>query len=670
MKKTTKTRLIVVGIVLVSLVLGLFDFPLVWDKSVDWVNAKIGTDFAHFKNMPFRLGLDLQGGTQLLYEADTSKITGDKGEALEGVRDVIERRVNAFGVSEPLVQINKSGDKYRVLVELAGVKDVNEAIKMIGDTPLLEFKEANTEPQRSLTEQEKKDLEKFNKDAKVRADKVLKEALSGKDFATLAKENTDSEIGKELGGDLGWIGKTSSYSFLYDKAANVKVGEVAKDLVTTDSALYVFKVNEKRENGTEVKANHLLICWQGATGCTGEISKEDAKKKIDELKAKADAKNFVQLVKDNSTEPNAKTSGGDLGWFSKDQMVESFSNVAFSMAKGTISDVVETEFGYHLIYKSDEKPLVEYKISNIVVNKKTESDILPPQDAWKATGLTGKNLKTSRVEFDQNNIPQVALEFDSEGAKLFGEITARNINKQVAIFLDKDVISNPTVSQEIKEGQAVITGKFTITEAKDLVRRLNAGALPVPINLVSQQTVGASLGSDSLSRSLIAGLIGYLAVIIFMIVYYRLPGLVASVALIIYGIIVLFIFKSIPVTLTLSGIAGFVLSVGMAVDANVLIFERSKEELRLNKPVGTAIEEGFRRAWPSIRDGNFTTLIACFFLAWFGTSIIKGFAITLGIGVIISMLSALIITKYFLNLLDTEKMEKRLWLFGVKRKTE
>ena len=262
------------------------------------------------------------------------------------------------------------------------------------------------------------------------------------------------------------------------------------------------------------------------------------------------------------------------------------------------------------------------------------------------------------------------MQFNDEGKKLFAEITARNVGKPVAIFLDNQPISIPRVNEAITGGEAVITGNFDLTEAKQLTQRLNAGALPVPITLISQQTVGASLGSESLQKSLFAGLIGFVLVIIFMILYYRLPGFLAVVALLVYAVAVLFVFKAIPVTLTLAGIAGFILSVGMAVDANVLIFERMREELKLGKPLGTAIDVGLKRAWPSIRDGNATTLITCFVLAWFGTSSIKGFGITLGIGVILSMLSALFVTKHFMYLFIRDDKKYNLWWFGLKKKKD
>jgi protein-export membrane protein SecD len=291
-------------------------------------------------------------------------------------------------------------------------------------------------------------------------------------------------------------------------------------------------------------------------------------------------------------------------------------------------------------------------------------------------------LKKASVTFDPTtNEPQIDLVFNDEGAKLFEEITARNVGKTLGIFLDEksivdvnddgeisaDEVYAPRVNEKISGGKAVITGKSSVDEAKTLVRRLNAGALPVPIKLISQQTVGASLGQEFIQKSLYAALLAFILIAIFMVAYYRLPGLISIVALIVYTIINIFVFKSIPITLTLSGIAGFVLSVGMAVDANVLIFERMKEELGLGKPLGSASEEGFRRAWTSIRDGNYTTLLSCFFLYWFGTSMIKGFALTLFIGVIISMLSAMIITRIFMTTVIGWKWTDKSWLFPSKK---
>jgi preprotein translocase subunit SecD len=213
----------------------------------------------------------------------------------------------------------------------------------------------------------------------------------------------------------------------------------------------------------------------------------------------------------------------------------------------------------------------------------------------------------------------------------------------------------------------VISGNFNIKEAKQLAQRLNAGALPVPIHLISQQSVGASLGAVSLATSLKAGIIGLILVGLFMILYYRVPGILAVVSLIIYGALVLAVFKIWPVTLSLAGLAGFILSIGMAVDANVLIFERLKEELQAGKPLSLAVEDSFNRAWPSIRDGNVSTLITCFILIQFSTSIVKGFAITLGLGVLVSMFSAIVITKTFLQLISGKWLEGKPFLIGVKK---
>jgi preprotein translocase subunit SecD len=267
-------------------------------------------------------------------------------------------------------------------------------------------------------------------------------------------------------------------------------------------------------------------------------------------------------------------------------------------------------------------------------------------------------------------MPQVSLEFNDEGKTLFGNITKRSIGKPVAIFLDGSPISTPVVQEAITDGKAVINGKFSIQEAKLLAQRLNAGALPVPINLISQKTVGASLGNESVQQSLKAGIISMVIICLFMIIYYRLPGITASVALLFYGLLVLAIFKVMHVVLTLPGIAGFILSLGMAVDANVLIFERFKEEIRREKPLGIAIDEGFKRAWSSIFDGHVSTLISCLILMGFTTSLVKGFAITLAIGTLISLFSAVFVTRIIVKIITRFRVFNHLWLFGVKLKKQ
>ncbi|MBI4837274.1 MAG: protein translocase subunit SecD [Candidatus Portnoybacteria bacterium] len=458
-RKRIKT--ITIAIFVLAVLAGFLDYSKAWNKSVDWLNAKkneVGflkrtSNIPQFFNLPFKLGLDLRGGTHLIYEADLSRIgVGKPDEAMAGVRDVIERRVNLFGVTEPVVQTEKVGNHHRLIVELAGVKDVNEAIKMIGETPSLDFREARSEDE----------------------------------------------------------------------------------------------------------TNKIL----------------------------------------------AAQKAGDSAALSEDPY-----------------------FG-------------------------------------SPTELTGKYLTKSQVELDPNTgRPGISLEFNGDGANLFEQITGRNVGKRLAIYLDGTPISAPVVQEAISGGQARITGDFTIDEAKTLVQRLNAGALPVPIKLINQQTVGASLGESSLEQSLRAGLVGLLAVALFMISWYRWPGFVSVVALLIYILVVLAIFKLISVTLTLAGIAGFILSVGMAVDANILIFERTKEELRTGKSLVGAVEEGFKRAWTSIRDSNISSLITCAILFWLGTSIIKGFALTLAIGILISMFSAITVTRTFLLWFVSGKFEKWEWMW-------
>ena len=694
-----------VCIIILVIATSLVDFGSYYNRAVD----KFKAPFPKVKEIPFRLGLDLQGGTQLTYQADVSAVaSADRSNAVEGVRDVIERRINVFGVSEPNVQINRtaSGD-YRIIVELAGIKDIKQAIKNIGETPLLEFKEQNKEI-RKMTAEETKQLNDYNKAAEARATEVLGKVISGGDFKALAGAYSEDAKTKDNGGDLGWILEKDNPE-IYNLAKNIAVGKTSADLGRVSGGFEIIKVAGKRDKinpfnnqaEKEVKASHLLICWTGLTGCESGLSKEQVLEKIKTLKAKATPANFKDLVKQNSTEPGARDSAGDLGWFGAGAMVKPFEDAVFSQKVGTISEPVETEFGYHLIYKQDERKVEEFNLSHIFIKTKTEEDIIGKQSEWKNTELTGRNLKTAAVEFNPNDgSPEVSLAFDDEGGKMFEAITARNVGQPVAIYLDGYPISVPNVNEKITGGKASISGKFNITEAKLLAQRLNAGALPVPINLVNQQTVGASLGQKSVADSLRAGLIAFAIIALFMILFYRLPGLMAVLALVVYSLLVFTLFKIgfsmaalvlvgafliigitvngwfillaflsyillyfigglAPVTLTLAGLAGAIVSVGMAVDANILIFARLREEILSGKPLSVALNEAFKRAWPSIRDSNFNTLITCLILIMFTTSAVKGFAVTLGLGVIISMFTAIFITRNFLSLIPSAWLEKR-----------
>ncbi len=643
---------------------------IAYPSPVNWLIGQANTAF-HLNlspiNLPFVLGLDLQGGSRLEYSADVSKITGSEQSAsIDGVRDVIERRVNTLGVSEPLVQTAKAGDEWRVSVELAGIRDINQAIKLIGETPILEFKEQNDEPARQLTDDERKKMKETNDASIASAQAALTRGNAApNDFEQLVKEVSQEDTTKAKGGDIGFIKDTPEFADIYTVVKQDAAGNVHSGVIETPSYNVVAKVEEEKDAGSEMKGSHLLISFSGAVASNSTTTKDAAKSRIEEIKKEVTPENFVALAKKYSQEPGASESGGDLGWFGKNVMVTEFENPAFALAKGQISDIVETQFGYHLIFKQDERPLKDVRVRAAFFKKVQESDIVPPPEQWKNTELTGRNLKRSQLDFDQfGGSAQVTLQFDDEGTKLFADITRRNIGKPVAIFLDGQPISIPTVNSEIPGGQAVITGSFSIQEAKLLAQRLNAGALPVPITLIAQQSVGPTLGQDSINSSLKAALYGLILVALFMILFYRFAGLIAVVTLGLYVVISLAIFKLLPVTLTLSGIAGFILSVGMAVDANVLIFERLKEELALGKTLRNALEESFVRAWPSIRDGNLTTLISCAALYWFTSSVIKGFALTLAIGVMLSMFSAVVVTRTIFRFLSAYGViQNTHWLF-------
>lgn len=379
--------------------------------------------------MPWRLGLDLVGGSHLVYNVDLSNVPSkDQTSVLNGLRDVIERRVNLFGVSEPQVYLGKSGERSELIVELAGIKDIAQAIQMIGTTPMLDFRE------------------------------VL-------------------EVG-------------------------------------------------------------------------------------------------------------------------------------------------------------------------------TSTEFLP-------TNLTGRYISGAELTFDPTTqAAQVSITFNEEGALIFEELTGKNIGKPLAIFLDGQPIEIPTVQAKISGGKAQITGKFTVDTARLLVERFNAGALPAPITLINQQTISPALGSDFLKSAVVAGAIGTGLVIIFMLMYYGFFGIFAAIALLIYVALTLGVFKLVGVTMSLAGIAGFIITIGMAVDANILIFERIKEELKKGLSKTASVAEGFKLAWPSIRDSNTSTMITAVILYFFTSSFVKGFALTLLIGVLVSMFSAITTTRLLLKVFVENKKVK------------
>jgi len=558
-------------IIILALAVGLVSYPK--------ATAKFPPVFKALNKLKINLGLDLQGGIHLEYKADLSQVDSDKAdEAMQAVQDVIERRVNAFGVAEPVIYTTKNGTERKLVVELAGVKDINQAKNLIKETPFLEFKKEGESDKSQEIPQEI--LDKLNVQQKQKAEDLLKKALAGEDFSQLAKDNSQDPGSKDNGGDLAFV-KKGMFVPEFDKIlfeGSLKDGEINPQLVETQYGWHIIKKIEQRGEGDPVKS------------------------------------------------PDGDNGASNL----------------------------EIHSAHILIVKQANQ-------------KSTEKN-------YVSSGLTGKNLESALVEFSNQGLsePQVGLKFDADGAKLFAELTKGNIGKTIAIYLDGQIISAPTVQAEITNGEAVITGNFTVEEANNLVKRLNEGALPVPISLISQQSVEASLGAISLEKSLKAGLIGLILVMIFMIIYYRFLGVVASLALLIYAGLMVTIFKISAfspwqITLTLPGIAGFILSIGMAVDANILIFERTKEEIRRGRNILNAIDEGFKRAWTSIRDGNASSIITSIILIELGTGFVKGFAVTLVLGVLVSMFTAVVISKTLLKFLVGEWIQNKLWLIGVKQ---
>lgn len=324
-------------------------------------------------------------------------------------------------------------------------------------------------------------------------------------------------------------------------------------------------------------------------------------------------------------------------------------------------DEIEYRLGIELPGVTDVKkaeaiigqaPFLEFKVeqgteSLDIFNGSSTSSVTIPK--YESVGFTGRYLATSNIVYDPTtNAPMVGLNFNDEGSALFEKLTGENIGKTIGIYLDGQLIEAPAVNQKITGGKAVITGSFTPVQARDLVNNLNRGALPVPITPISTDVIGPTLGSTAVQAGIMAGWIGLLVIAMVLMVWYRLPGVLATVTLIIYGILMLTLFKFIPVTLTSAGIAGFIISLGMAVDANILIFERMREEMHHGKTIHEAIILGFDRAWNAIRDGNISSLISATVLFFFGTTLIKGFAVTFGLGVLISMIVVVLVTRVFL----------------------
>ncbi|MBP9850161.1 MAG: protein translocase subunit SecD [Candidatus Peribacteraceae bacterium] len=458
------------------------------------------------------------------------------------------------------------------------------------------------------------------------------------------------------------------------------------------------------DGGKEMTASHVLIQYKGAERAEASVTrtKEQAKAYIDELKKRLDnGESFTEIASKNSDGPS-RAAAGSIGVIRPGLMPVPFETAAFALGQGQMSGVVETPFGYHII-RADSAAIetsakVTYELltiksdtaaANLIIDKVEKGEVTKDEDqivirglffsleptGWKDTELNGQRFRTASVTVDPvSNIPVVQIQFDQKGGELFQELTKRNIGKSIAIFVGGDLVSAPTVQGEIAGGTAVITGSRTFEEARTLAQDLNTGAIPAPIYLSGQSTVEATLGATALEDSVFAALVGFIILCFFLILVYRVLGVVASLALVAYIVLLvastklpLLLVSNQHVVLTLAGIAGIILSMGMAVDANVLAFERIKEELTKGKTFKTAVETGFKKAWPSVRDGNLSTLITCAILFMIGTSIIRGFAITLTIGIFISLFTGILVSRWLCRQIALSPLAERLDLFGIKK---
>jgi preprotein translocase subunit SecD len=523
-------------------------------------------------------------------------------------------------------------------------------------------------------------------------------------FAVLAKNNPGSTASTHTAVTLdAKVPLAVSSALKTMKAGDLKIVQLSG---SSSALLFLQNYTPGKQ---EVDVSHILVAYKGANSAPANVTrtKAEALARAQDLKKQLLAgANFEALAKAQSDGPSA-ANGGELGPIAHGDLVPAFEDVAFTEAVGTVSDPVETPFGYHLIRvnkapftTSDQATYNEIVLTGANNGQRASSMLTQLQSGqvkdqeqaitlrtlffslkptgWKDTPLDGKHFRTATVTVDPStNLPVVQIVFDAQGATLFQDLTKNNIGKRIAIFVGGDLVSAPTVQAEISGGTAIITGSSSFQEAQDLAQNLNTGAIPAPIYLSGQQTVEATLGAQALHTSILAGIVGMLIIMLYMLFVYRFLGVLADLALLIYALIFidilklpLFLFSNQYVVLTLAGAAGMILSIGMAVDCNVLVFERVKEELRRGKMLKTAVEVGFDKAWPSIRDSNISTIITCLVLFIIGTSIVRGFAITLGLGVIISMFTGMIIARWMSRKVADSPIGQKPHLFPGARKEE
>ena len=559
------------------------------------------------------LGLDLQGGSHLVYQAVDSE-TGEpiipRQEQMDSLKQSIERRVNASGLGEPIIQL--LGDN-RLLIQLPGVRDTKRAKSLIGETAQLNYKE------RTLN---------------------------------VARKIPGIEPGSLL------------------NVSAIDLNETITDVTTNQSTLSNTSSSPMPANLQPLPGLLLEFSDEGAIAFSNLLTRLETS--ILPLEGTNDRyPSYLTIQSDNSTEMPLQISYRPL-LMNPTTLEWMTSNTAplINKADSKNSFIINLSVQYA---SKDTDSIMESFTSEFGGSPDTIQlgEIIGRVDQAIPGGLTGEDMdRAFPGQHQTTNLPIINIVFNDEGARKFGEITTKLANTPdlLVIELDGQELIASRVINPITNGAAYIEGgDFTYERVQDLALLLESGRLPLPINLIQERTVDAILGSDSLKRSLVAGLIGLGLILLFMILYYRMSGVIAAIALIIYATLLLGIFKLLPVTLTLSGIAAAILSIGMAVDANILIFERMKEELRYGRTVPTAINIGFNRAWSAIRDSNISTLITCGVLFWFadtlGASIVKGFAITLAIGVLISMFSAITVTKTILQLLGMGILGKKPMIF-------
>ncbi len=545
------------------------------------------------------LGLDLQGGSHLVYEAalrdsETGELMEVTDDQMQSLVRTIERRINSSGLGEPIIQILGND---RLLVQLPGIRDPGRAKTLIGETARLEFKHRV-----------------------IDVDPIPLDQITSSDISSIT----------------------------------------ADDLRPSDSKL----LSELTETELNEEAVYIPSLVMDFTGIGSEKFQQVVLGLQISMAISMDAANKGEMIPPDTLDLSVSGMEELRYQVSGDQILRIGTSTRYVIPL----PAGNTEMGSAISTDTAKQKLGPSPIANLQLKKGYVDEEI---------GLSGDDLENAYPSQHQNSgAPIVNIEFNEKGTKLFGKLTEDIYRKQqetgfrdqIAIILDGQQLIAPVVHTPITAGTAIIQGPdFTIERVKDLSLLLESGRLPIPIELIQERDVDAILGADSLRKSVIAGIVGLLLVLLFMTLYYRIPGLVASVALIIYAMIVLTIFKMIPVTLTLSGVAAAILSIGMAVDANILIFERMKDELRAGRTMLSSINIGFNRAWPAIRDGNVSTLITCAILYWFseqlGATIVQGFAVTLAIGVLISMFSAIVVSRTLMRVVALTPISRKVRLF-------